>query len=157
LEGEIVSVKTRSSVRVILFGDVLARHLTDHLQRSARIGPEDFVFAHDSGGPLNPDVLRRDVLYPTLDRMGILRPRRSSGFHAFRHSAASILNEQTGNLKLAQRFLGHADISTTANIYTHSSSESERGAAVAIEREIFGDLFPIVLETENKNSSGDPE
>jgi integrase len=29
--GEIVPVKTRSSVRVILFGDVLARHLTDHL------------------------------------------------------------------------------------------------------------------------------
>jgi NADPH:quinone reductase-like Zn-dependent oxidoreductase len=28
-------------------------------------------------------------------------------------SAASFLNEQTGNLKLAQRFLGHADISTT--------------------------------------------
>jgi integrase len=32
--AEIVPVKTRSSVRVILFGDVLARHLTDHLQRS---------------------------------------------------------------------------------------------------------------------------
>jgi integrase len=95
---------------------------------------------------LNPDVLRRDVLYPALDRSGIARPKRSSGFHTFRHSAASFLNEQTGNLKLAQRFLGHADISTTANVYTHTSIESERRAAVAIERAILGesvpDLFP---------------
>jgi integrase len=75
---------------------------------------------------LNPDVLRRDVLYPALDR----------------HSAASFLNEQTGNLKLAQRFLGHADISTTANVYTHTSIESERRAAVAIERAIFGESVP---------------
>ena len=141
-EGEIVTVKTRSSVRVILFGEVLAGHLTDHLQRSAHIGPEDFVFTNESGGPLNPDVLRRDVLYSALDRSGITRPKRVSGFHTFRHSAASFLNEQTGNLKLAQRFLGHADISTTANIYTHPSSESEREAAVAIERAIFGESVP---------------
>lgn len=156
-EGQIVSVKTRSSVRVILFGDVLAGHLTNHLQGSAHIGPEDFVFAQEAGGPLNPDVLRRDVLYPALDRSGIARPKRASGFHTFRHSAATFLNEQTGNLKLAQRFLGHADISTTANIYTHPSSESERDAAVAIERVIFGDLFPVVPKIENRNSSGDPE
>jgi integrase len=141
-EGEIVPVKTRSSVRVLLFGEVLAGHLTDHLQRSAYIGPEDFVFTNESGGPLNPDVLRRDVLYSALDRSGIARPKRASGFHTFRHSAASFLNEQTGNLKLAQRFLGHADISTTANIYTHTSSESERDAAMAIERAIFGESVP---------------
>jgi hypothetical protein len=64
--------------------------------------------------------------------------RKNFAFHTFRHSAASFLNEQTGNLKLPQRFLGHADISTTANIYTHPSSKSEREAAVAIERAIFG-------------------
>jgi integrase len=127
---------------VLLFGEVLAGHLTDHLQRSAYIGPEDFVFTNESGGPLNPDVLRRDVLYSALDRSGIARPKRASGFHTFRHSAASFLNEQTGNLKLAQRFLGHADISTTANIYTHTSSESERDAAMAIERAIFGESVP---------------
>jgi len=37
------------------------------------------------------------------------------------------------------------------------SSESEREAAVAIERAIFGDLFSIVPKIENRNSSGDPE
>jgi len=75
----------------------------------------------------------------------------------FRHSAATFLNQQTGNLKLAQKFLGHADITTTANIYTHTSSESDRGASVAIERAIFGDLFPIVPSSDNRNNNSDPE
>ena len=156
-EGQIVSTKTRSSVREILFGDVLSRNLTDHLQGSRHIGPEDFVFSKEAGGPLHPDILRRDVLYSALDRCGISRPSRVSGFHMFRHSAATFLNQQTGNLKLAQKFLGHADITTTANIYTHTSSESDRGASVAIERAIFGDLFPIVPSSENRNKNSDPE
>jgi len=156
-EGQIVSTKTRSSVREILFGEMLSRHLTDHLQGSCHIGPEDFVFSKEAGGPLHPDILRRDVLYSALDRSGISRPTRVSGFHMFRHSAATFLNQQTGNLKLAQKFLGHADISTTANIYTHTSSESDRGASVAIERAIFGDLFSVVPKIENTNKDSDPE
>ena len=35
----------------------------------------------------------------------IFRPKRASGFHTFRHSAGSFLNEQTSNLKLAQRYV----------------------------------------------------
>jgi len=65
-------------------------------------------------------------------------------FHTFRHSAASIVNEQTGNLKLAQKFLGHSIIEMTADIYTHTSAEAERKAGVALERAIYGDLFPVV-------------
>ena len=115
------------------------------------------MFSKEAGGPLHPDILRRDVLYSALDRSGIPRPKRVSGFHMFRHSAATFLNQQTGNLKLAQKFLGHADITTTANIYTHTSSESDRGASVAIERAIFGDLVPIVPSSENRNNKSDSE
>ncbi|MBZ5699115.1 MAG: tyrosine-type recombinase/integrase [Acidobacteriia bacterium] len=83
--------------------------------------------------PLNPDVLCQNVLYPILDRLGISRRSGASGFHTFRHSAASILNERTGNLKLAQRLLGHSTVDMTANVYTHTPAESEREAALAIE------------------------
>jgi integrase len=71
-----------------------------------------------------------------------LRP--TSSFHTFRHSAASILNQQTGNLKLAQKLLGHSTINITADVYTHTSAEAECDAAPAIERAIYGDLFPVV-------------
>jgi hypothetical protein len=92
----------------------------------------------------DPVVLRKDALYPILDRLGIPRKKGASGFHTFRHSAASIVNDQTGNLKLAQKFLGHSTIKMTADIYTHTSAEAEREAALALERAIYGDLFPVV-------------
>jgi integrase len=116
--------------------------------------PTDFVFCRPDGSPFNPDVLRKDVLYPTLDRLNIPRPKGAAGFHAFRHSAATMVNAETGNLKLTQKFLGHANVSTTADIYTHTSEAMEREAATALEKSIFGNLFSIVLNlgTENKNS-----
>jgi len=125
--------------------------LTNHLQNSQHIGPEDFVFSKSDGSTLDPDGLRRDVLYPALDRLGIPRDKRSAGFHTFRHSVGSFINAQTGNLKLPQKLLGHSNLSTTADIYTHTSQESEREAALAVERAIYGDLFSNVLNSENKN------
>lgn len=47
-------------------------------------------------------------------------------FHDNRHSAASRLIRQTGNLKAAQKLLGHADISTTARFYAHVDMDDLR-------------------------------
>jgi integrase len=126
--------------------------LRNHHESSLHRGPDDFVFCKKDGSALDPDVLRKDALYPILDRLGIPRKKGASGFHTFRHSAASIVNEQTGNLMLAQKFLGHSTIKMTADIYTHTSAEAERGAAIALERAIYGDLFPVVPNIENRNN-----
>ena len=40
-------------------------------------------------------------------------------FHDLRHSCASLLVSRGFQLKDVQEWLGHADISTTANIYAH--------------------------------------
>jgi integrase len=141
---QLVSPKTFYSDHSIPLGDVLVDLFVAHFKCSVFTGPEDFVFCNGDGKSLNPDVLRKDILYPALDRLNIPRPKGSSGFHCFRHSAASLINAETGNLKLTQRFLGHANVSTTADIYTHTSEAMEREAAVALERSIFGNLFPIV-------------
>jgi integrase len=100
------------------------------------------------------DVHRLDLEIATRDyRPQGLGEKGASGFHTFRHSAASIVNEQTGNLKLAQKFLGHSTIKMTADIYTHTSAEAEREAALAVEGAIYGDLFPVVPNIENRNNS----
>jgi hypothetical protein len=70
-------------------------------QNSTYTAPEHFVFCKQDGTPLNPDVLRRDVRYPMPDRLGIPRTSRAAGFHTFWRSTASIVNQETGNLKLA--------------------------------------------------------
>jgi integrase len=152
-EGQLLPPKTAGSVRTIYFGPALSMALTIQKQKSMHTAPEHFVFCKPDGSPLNPDVLRRDVLYPVLDRLGIARTSRAAGFHTFRHSAASIVNQETGNLKLAQRFLGHSNLSTTADVYTHTSAEAERSAAQALEQAIYGNLFQTVPKTGNRNSS----
>ena len=154
-EGELVAPKTEGSVRLIYFGPSLLAALMAQKQNSNHNGADDFVFCKEDGSPLNPDVLRRDVLYPTLDRLGIARMRRAAGFHTFRHSAATIVNQKTGNLKLVQKLLGHSNLSTTADVYTHTSADADRSAALALEQAIFGDLFQVVpsFGTWNKNAA----
>ena len=50
-------------------------------------------------------------------------------FHDLRHSCASLLINQGIGLKEVQEWMGHSDISTTANIYGHL--ETQRKAAMA--------------------------
>jgi integrase len=76
----LVDPKTQGSFRTILFGEALAKALRDQLHNSQHIGREDFVFSKPNGSTLDPDLLRRDVLYPALDRLGIPRNSRTAGF-----------------------------------------------------------------------------
>jgi integrase len=141
--GQIVAPKTIGSTRTVPYGAVLGEILANHKRKSLNSQPEDFVFCKPDGDFFNQDFLRKDVLYPILDRLNIARPKRSAGFHCFRHSAASLTNNQTGNLKLAQNLLGHSNLSTTADIYTHTSTEAQREASEILEQAVFGNLFPI--------------
>jgi integrase len=109
---QLVSPKTVSSARPIPFGTVLTDTLVTHHRVSVFTGPDDFVFCKEDGSSLNPDVLRKDVLYPVLDRLNIPRIKGALSFHSFRHSGASLINAKTGNLKLAQKFLGHSNVRT---------------------------------------------
>ena len=62
---------------------------------------EDLIFCQPDGGPLDPNELRRTVLYPAMDRAGIEPQSMTHGFHIFGHSAGSIIHKQTGSMKLA--------------------------------------------------------
>jgi integrase len=150
---QLVTPKTKSSKGSVWFDDVLTQVLTEHHRNSAHIAPDDFVFCKSDGSPMSPDVLRRDVLYPALDRLRIPRLKGASGFHAFRHTAGSVVEQRTGRIKLAQKLLRHSNLSTTADIYTHTTKQAEREAAVALERAYFGDLFPVVPDLGNGNKN----
>jgi integrase len=58
--------------------------------------------------------------YRCLERAGIVAAGTSSGerMHEARHTAGQRVLDVTGNLKAAQKLLGHASISTTADVYT---------------------------------------
>jgi site-specific recombinase XerC len=57
--------------------------------------------------------------YQRLFEAGITEPgvERGERMHKARHSAGQRVLDRTGNLKAAQKLLGHASISTTADVY----------------------------------------
>ena len=54
-------------------------------------------------------------------------------FHDLRHSCASVLLAQGVPMKQIQEWLGHSDMSTTANIYSHldAVTKAYTGAAMS--------------------------
>ncbi|MDQ2834601.1 MAG: tyrosine-type recombinase/integrase [Acidobacteriota bacterium] len=53
--------------------------------------------------------------------------------HMFRHLLAQTVLEVTGNLKAAQDLLGHAQISTTADLYMHADQAAMVNAVAAVK------------------------
>ncbi|OQB13743.1 MAG: putative prophage phiRv2 integrase [Firmicutes bacterium ADurb.Bin193] len=74
----------------------------------------DFVCKWDNGKPLKPDYISR-IFKKVLEdnNLPIIR------FHDLRHSCASMLSSIGYDIKKIQEWLGHSDITTTANLYTH--------------------------------------
>lgn len=80
--NQLVSPKTEGSVASMHLPDALSDSLLEHLPHSAWTEPGDFVFCRSDGGPLDPNYLRKKVLYPALKAAGIEPGERSHGFHS---------------------------------------------------------------------------
>lgn len=74
----------------------------------------NYVFKHENGEPYRPDVVTRGF-QRALIKAGLPVMR----FHDLRHSTASILFDKGWDIGEVREWLRHADIETTANIYTH--------------------------------------
>lgn len=100
-------------------------------------GMTNFVFTNRFGGPHNPAAVNRaikrivdthnseeEVLAKKQKREPIMIPRFSC--HIFRHTFASRFCENETNIKVIQEVMGHADVSTTMNIYAEVNQEVTR-------------------------------
>lgn len=137
--GEFVTPKTKSSRRMIPMSSALADVLEKHRAEGGQCAPEALVFRTSKGTPLNAKNLYNRELAPACDQ--IEQPRVS--WHSFRHTHATLLGEVGGSLKTAQALLGHSDLETTLNVYTHAIPDSQR---TAVER-VAGVLFSDVLNS----------
>ncbi len=74
----------------------------------------DYVFKWDNGEMFQPNYVTKHF-FKLLEKNGLPHIR----FHEIRHSCASLLLNEGFTLKDVQEWMGHADITTTANIYGH--------------------------------------
>ena len=88
---------------------------------------EEYVCVDALGDILRPDYVTDH--FAILLRTNGLRKIR---FHDLRHSCASLLLANGVPMKMIQDWLGHSDMGTTANIYSHIDSESKKVSAQAI-------------------------
>lgn len=86
-----------------------------------------YVCCRDNGQPFPTDYIShkfKELL--EKNNMHLIR------FHDIRHSTASYLLKYGVPLKMIQKWLGHADFGTTANIYSHVDYEMNESTAKTI-------------------------
>jgi integrase len=82
------------------------------------------VFTAGNGSPLQPGRVGR-AFQSALEAAGL--PRQP--FHHLRHAYATLQLEGGEELANVSKVLGHADLSTTANLYAHLTPAIARRAA----------------------------
>jgi integrase len=92
-----------------------ARRSARASHRESGDGEEELIFASERGTPLNPDNVRYRVLVPAAKSAGLGRV----GFHAFRHTCASLLIERGLSPLRLQRWMGHHSAAYTPDVYGH--------------------------------------
>ena len=107
--------KTKAGLREIPLLDVLAEKLPDGK-------PNDYLFSAD-GAPYHSSRATREWNKYAAEAGISCTP------HQLRHAYATMLYEAKVNRKDAQSLMGHADITTTENIYTHISETQHKKTA----------------------------
>jgi integrase len=144
--AEFISLKTKSGKRSVLLGEKSILVLRDHYERqqlrrqAARNEWVDhcLIFTNSKGWPICPGHLIR-VFQELLNAAGLPKIR----FHDLRHTAASLmLNNSISPIVVSQR-LGHSKASTTLDLYGHLLPSMQAEAA-----ELIDDLVtPITLRS----------
>lgn len=136
--------KTKTSTRTVSIPHFLSKRL-EGLHKSqkgliAKVGDywqgDNWVFTQDNGRMMNYSTPYQ-ALQDTINRYNKGRPTEEQlpliPFHGLRHTSATLLIASQQDVKTVSNRLGHAQTSTTMNIYAHALQESDRKAADALE------------------------
>lgn len=86
------------------------------------------VFTQDSGKPIHPDTVT-DSFRKFIQKNNL----PSACVHSLRHTNATLMIASGIDIRTVSKRLGHAQTSTTSNIYTHAIRTADEIAADAID------------------------
>lgn len=151
----ITTPKTKSGVRIVpMLSEVKVALQQEWAEQSKRgfnqtviDGYSGFIFRNRNGEMLNPHCINRVIiriykeyngqemtLAQEEEREPVLIPHFS--VHNLRHTFCTRFCENETNLKIIQEIMGHADISTTMNIYNEATKEKKLESFAALEGKI---------------------
>jgi len=116
--------KTARSRRVVPLPRTVVDALRAHRDAQRVVSLDGYVFAQDHGAPLDPSRVLR-AFHAALAAAGL----PSQPFHHLRHAYATLQLEAGEELANVSKVLGHADLSTTADLYAHLTPAIARRAA----------------------------
>ncbi len=120
--GKLLTVKSKSSRRDLPIPPILLDMLKVY-QKRWKPNAFGLLFANAKGQPITSCYVRRDILHPIRERLGIPR----GAFHAFRHGNATEMLRQGVNVRVVQQQLGHADLRMMPR-YAHVVPQDQREA-----------------------------
>jgi integrase len=128
-EGKRSDVKSLSSNRSLSIPQKILEQLEKEKQKQNRLADKykesykknDFICCYDDGKPLRPDYLTK-----RFKRLLVNNNLKVIRLHDIRHSVATQLINSNIPMKTVSDILGHKNISTTLDIYTHTTPKSKR-------------------------------
>jgi len=110
-----------------------------------------YVFVDEKGELLSPDCMTHDF-GDLLKKHGLKHIR----LHDLRHSCASLLLANGVNLKMIQEWMGHADFSTTANVYSHLDFSNKLESANVLSNALNFTCAPMTVPRPESRSDLGP-
>ncbi len=143
--GTFVAPKTRAGNRTVPLSGWLVQSLQAHLKLTDRSGDE-LLFATETGRPLNPSNVRRDIWLKLVKRAGV----RSLDMYSLRHTFASlgrVAGEAAFNVAAV---MGHSRSHLVDQIYAHSLQSGMASVAERVTARALGEK-PVLRVVETKN------
>lgn len=152
VEFHITTPKTRNGIRVIPMFQNVRKELQNEYLRQEKVGfCQDvidgycgFIWQNRFGRVLSPHCVNRAIARIVEDhnreeaetarkenREPLIIPRFSA--HLLRHTFCTRLCENETGLKLIQEIMGHADISTTMDVYNESNTDRKKASFARLE------------------------
>jgi ATP-dependent helicase/nuclease subunit A len=128
--------KTQTSFRKILIGDTLLNILKEHKEYQTsnkakykeHYTNSDFVCTKENGDLVTTDALKY------LSRVINYELKINFNFHSLRHTHATMLLEAGANIKDIQKRLGHTQLATTMDTYSHITDKIKQDSLTQLEK-----------------------